>query len=1093
MAAIEEELGEAISEGIELTLNPIAAAPTIIPLKIDKTLIGAIGEFFYSQDINKTGTNRLTIGATQLMELSGTGTKIALAILFLIVFMVTQGPRRSTTLKYLGNPPDKVHTGVISGIVLLQALMVIVWVIYILPQQLWIFGNYPNPLFVKDKHLLYNNSGFYFIEFVLFLAILILLGIYYGTSVVFLYFWCLFLVGLIGYNLYNGITNFFNINNGILSLLIFAMPIGYTFGYSAILLIGFTLFLLGICYKGLTDTFYPTDATVAATIWDKILRDITAYKWPLIITIVIVILLLIIGSALFAYKPNSTKQGNYTGEYVNGSISLFVIAGIIAMSLVLFVFQSSIPAIVKTLFENKFLVGFYSTIFISVILGIYILIYSQNRPNNPNIAMQNILTIFYTFIAISGFMSLYFIYKHWNQLPSLLKSGISYSYKLFFPFLWILLFMTAVNYFYNYGGLLTIFAKRDFNGNYDTTRNPTDFNNAVDQINTYKNKAMIVLVPLTILIGFYLFYKMYKTENAEYDIIFDRVKNGGLIILFISFLMQIWTLNPTTSTFHDTIREYFSGNILVFIILFLIFGGLFAGTHILKRWLNSNNTGTGTGTDASTSNSNNTGTSTSKEPDSYTYLASLISFFILFITTTSIGLWQYYFNPKRSDDRADDNDSNKKEIRVNQAKAGGAITLIIVVSAFWLGFIGNELNRLKLLSFDLQNVFELDTVLQILRVIFGLLFSSLLIYISVVTINGLSKPLGGLHLVINLIMVIIVFIIMYKMLKIDTNPKVYQTYHLLLDTFFYIPCLFITLYDNLPMNSIFGLASSAATAATSGLTSSGLSKDKLLSDFTHFSYLKILVGVILLYLGYFYYLKYSSSFINQNGNVILTTPISLNLRTRISGGDYITLNKYAKNTVQSTKTNDDKTTIVTSEYSGNKYNYNYAFSFWVYLDSTNSNVDKDIIIFDYGKKPQVTYNPFSQTLKVSMWSTGTTPHATDFDILSAETLKTVYESTTLLLQKWNNIIINYLEGGTLDIFINGELVQSNINITPFMQYDALIVGQDGGLNGGICNIIYFIEALTSRQIYYLYTMLKDFDPPLNQTTGKIMYNIANHK
>jgi hypothetical protein len=117
----------------------------------------------------------------------------------------------------------------------------------------------------------------------------------------------------------------------------------------------------------------------------------------------------------------------------------------------------------------------------------------------------------------------------------------------------------------------------------------------------------------------------------------------------------------------------------------------------------------------------------------------------------------------------------------------------------------------------------------------------------------------------------------------------------------------------------------------------------------------------------------------------------------------------------------------------------------------------------------------------------------DADIINAEKKKLVYESTTLLLQKWNNIIINYLEGGTLDIFINGELVQSNINITPFMEYDALIVGQDGGLNGGICNIIYFIEALTSRQIYYLYTMLKDFDPPLNQTTGKIMYNIANHK
>ena len=695
--------------------------------------------------------------------------------------------------------------------------------------------------------------------------------------------------------------------------------------------------------------------------------------------------------------------------------------------------------------------------------------------------------------------------------------------------------MTSVSYFYNYGGLLTIFSKRDRDGNYDQSRNPVELNKVVEQINTYKNKAMIVLIPVTLIIGFYFFYKMYKIENPDMDMIFDRVKNGGLVILFISFLMQIWTLNPTHKTyeyqtkmknydillaeykintqsssnylsshavaptepikpneydhsaFHPTIREYFSGNILIFVLLFLIFGGLFAGTQM---WLR-NNTGSGTGTSSGSGSAND-------EPKSYYYLAGLVSFFILFITSTAIGLHQFYFTPNRPQTdtgnglcpdnktyKVDKNGSNcdkdAKEKRLNQAYAGTAITLITVISIIWSVFIVNELKNLNIISnVDSSGI---NIVLQVFRIIFGLLFSSLLIYISVTTINGVTKPLGGLHLVVNLIMVICVFIIMYKMLKIETNPKVHNTYQLLLDIFFYIPCLFITLYDNLPNAS--GLGTGLASGLASTLT--GAPSELAKGVTSQFAYIKILVGIILLYLGYFYYLKYSASFTNQNGHVILTTPISLNKHTRISNGDYITLNKKTK---QSQK---DGTT--TNESSLNKYNYNYAISFWIYLDATNLTVDKYITILDYGGKPTVLYNPVTKTIQITMLSTSTST-TIDAAIIEAEKNsknKLIYESKDIPLQKWNNIIINYLDGGTLDIFINGELVQSGQNVTPFMEYDALKVGQKNGLNGGICNIIYFTEALTSRQIFYLYTILKDSDPPLEQNTEQLMYNISNHK
>jgi hypothetical protein len=72
----------------------------------------------------------------------------------------------------------------------------------------------------------------------------------------------------------------------------------------------------------------------------------------------------------------------------------------------------------------------------------------------------------------------------------------------------------------------------------------------------------------------------------------------------------------------------------------------------------------------------------------------------------------------------------------------------------------------------------------------------------------------------------------------------------------------------------------------------------------------------------------------------------------------------------------------------------------------------------------------------------------------------------ILLQKWNNIIINY-NGGTLDIFYNGELVKSQPEIVPYMTNDELIVGKNNGLNGGIRNVIYFNKNLDITQIYNL--------------------------
>ncbi len=81
------------------------------------------------------------------------------------------------------------------------------------------------------------------------------------------------------------------------------------------------------------------------------------------------------------------------------------------------------------------------------------------------------------------------------------------------------------------------------------------------------------------------------------------------------------------------------------------------------------------------------------------------------------------------------------------------------------------------------------------------------------------------------------------------------------------------------------------------------------------------------------------------------------------------------------------------------------------------------------------------------------------------------------LQKWNNFVVNY-NGGTLDIFINGELVVSKPGVVPYMKFDKLEVGDIDGIHGGICNIKYFDDALNKNKIKSIFNTGKGKNPPV---------------
>jgi len=149
------------------------------------------------------------------------------------------------------------------------------------------------------------------------------------------------------------------------------------------------------------------------------------------------------------------------------------------------------------------------------------------------------------------------------------------------------------------------------------------------------------------------------------------------------------------------------------------------------------------------------------------------------------------------------------------------------------------------------------------------------------------------------------------------------------------------------------------------------------------------------------------------------------------------------------------------------YNYQYGLSTWIFIHEQPPNIraanNKFTSIVNYGDRPNILFNVSKNTLQIRMKN-------------SENQDQIIYETDKIKLQKWNNLVINY-DGGTLDIFINGKLVISKPNIVPFMSYEKITVGEDNGVSGGACNIVYFSSPLSKSQIDLFYNTLKHKNPP----------------
>jgi hypothetical protein len=144
--------------------------------------------------------------------------------------------------------------------------------------------------------------------------------------------------------------------------------------------------------------------------------------------------------------------------------------------------------------------------------------------------------------------------------------------------------------------------------------------------------------------------------------------------------------------------------------------------------------------------------------------------------------------------------------------------------------------------------------------------------------------------------------------------------------------------------------------------------------------------------------------------------------------------------------------------------YSYALSSWVNINPQYGFDDYKTIL-DYGGKPLIEYKGQTNTLRIKVKS-------------GNDNENIVYENNEFKLQKWNHFVINVYED-MVDIHLNGNLIVSEkYDVSTWSLHQSIKVGDNEGLEGGICNVKYFNHPLSKPTISFLYHIFKDKNPPV---------------
>ena len=150
----------------------------------------------------------------------------------------------------------------------------------------------------------------------------------------------------------------------------------------------------------------------------------------------------------------------------------------------------------------------------------------------------------------------------------------------------------------------------------------------------------------------------------------------------------------------------------------------------------------------------------------------------------------------------------------------------------------------------------------------------------------------------------------------------------------------------------------------------------------------------------------------------------------------------------------------------NPFNYTYSLSFYLYLNpqDTNTNISysEDAEILNYAEKPIIFYNGKSREIIIKSRTFNN----------KGNQLDTIYKTDKIKYQKWNYFVINY-DDNIIDVFINGELVGSKKNVSPYLVGDYVSIGQNNGIYGSIKDLFYYNKTIPPDDIEFLSKLIKN--------------------
>jgi hypothetical protein len=327
------------------------------------------------------------------------------------------------------------------------------------------------------------------------------------------------------------------------------------------------------------------------------------------------------------------------------------------------------------------------------------------------------------------------------------------------------------------------------------------------------------------------------------------------------------------------------------------------------------------------------------------------------------------------------------------------------------------------------------------------LFFAWLVYLITHRLSAHSGITGAFIFVAAIFVAYSLIATVFRFVTINDGSQARENafYSLLNNTILYLPCMFDAAYTAAIRQGVatFGYKTASATASAAANIKN--------TPVQIWSLLIIAVG---LGLAFYYMPAVNSKLYIGSGKQLVTDPITMNGATTVASySELMGIN------------DADASGGVTNP----QYDYKYGISMWYYLDAYGANMNeaynKYTPIFNYGNKPSIEYNGRTNSLRIRIGSAKGEP-------------VTVFEQRgAVQLQKWTNIVVNFI-GGTVDVFVDGQLLKSTGGVIPYMSMDNIVIGTQYGLYGKCCNVIYSDHPFTASEMYYLRYLVKDSNPPV---------------